>query len=374
MRVLVYAGNLRKGGGLQAGVRLVEEIRSHQGGGAEWLIAVGPQLACQIESVSVEERKYLNLVQLPPPGRSSVFRTHAAMSRIERDFDPSVTYSVFGPPMWFPKASHVCGFAKGWMLFPESIAWTHMPARERIVRKLGNEIRFGFMPPSWTYVVETELAAERLRALKKYRETRVTSVGNTFSVAFSDKMYEPRTAPHHPFVFLAISANYRHKNLGALVRVASLLKSRGHVDFQIHFTLPDRAFEEIVEGSPDASDVLVNRGVVTAAELPRIFETVDALLLPTLLEISTASYPEAMAAGIPIVTSNLDFARQACGDAAVYFDPLDDASIADQCAHLMNEPTLYRDVASKSKERLSTYPTHSEQFSAVMSVLQESSA
>jgi glycosyltransferase involved in cell wall biosynthesis len=51
------------------------------------------------------------------------------------------------------------------------------------------------------------------------------------------------------------------------------------------------------------------------------------LLMPTLLESYGNPYAEAMYHNKTIITSDLDFAKDVCGDAAFYFDPLDENSI-----------------------------------------------
>jgi len=68
--------------------------------------------------------------------------------------------------------------------------------------------------------------------------------------------------------------------------------------------------------------IVDNRGVVEASEIARLYASSDVLLLPTLLESFSTTYVEAMHFGVPIVTSDRDFARSVCGDAACYVDPL----------------------------------------------------
>lgn len=69
-----------------------------------------------------------------------------------------------------------------------------------------------------------------------------------------------------------------------------------------------------------ASNIL-NVGPLKQQELAGYYQHCDALFLPTLLESFSGAYLEAMQFGRPILTSDLDFARYICGDAAMYFDP-----------------------------------------------------
>ena len=61
--------------------------------------------------------------------------------------------------------------------------------------------------------------------------------------------------------------------------------------------------------------------------VPILYKQVDGMIMPTLLESFSATYIDSMALGVPIFTSDRDFARDVCGDAAWYFDPLNAESI-----------------------------------------------
>jgi hypothetical protein len=53
-----------------------------------------------------------------------------------------------------------------------------------------------------------------------------------------------------------------------------------------------------------------------------------------------------MSYNLPILTSNYNFAREVCGDAAVYFDPLDLKSIKNT---ILSLNTTYDSIKSSSK-------------------------
>lgn len=96
-------------------------------------------------------------------------------------------------------------------------------------------------------------------------------------------------------------------------------------------------------------------GPLAKEELPAYYSECDALLMPTRLESFSSAYLEAMHFGMPILTSDLDFAREVCGDAALYFDPLDPADIRDKVKRLLEEPGLGEGMKMRGKERLSSF-------------------
>jgi glycosyltransferase involved in cell wall biosynthesis len=58
---------------------------------------------------------------------------------------------------------------------------------------------------------------------------------------------------------------------------------------------------------------------------------------------------EAMLFGVPILTSDLDFAHAVCRDAALYFDPWDLNSIRDAILTLKNDPGLAQRLVTSGK-------------------------
>ena len=74
---------------------------------------------------------------------------------------------------------------------------------------------------------------------------------------------------------------------------------------------------------------------------PKLYNQADAMFLPTLLETFSASYPEAMKMERPILTSDLDFAKDICGDAALYFNPLDSYDIANKIKTINDRSHYY---------------------------------
>lgn len=61
--------------------------------------------------------------------------------------------------------------------------------------------------------------------------------------------------------------------------------------------------------------------------MPGLYHRCHGMLLPTLLESFSITYVEAMQYGLPVLTSDMWFARGVCERAATYFNPFDAADI-----------------------------------------------
>ena len=159
------------------------------------------------------------------------------------------------------------------------------------------------------------------------------------------------------FRLFYLTRYYPHKNLEAIVRLFSEHRESLH-DTVVFLTISAdqrpgarRLLRSICKHGLE--DCIVNLGPLPQHELAGYFNHCHALLMPTLLESFSGTYLEAMHFGLPILTSDLDFAHEVCGDAALYFDPWDVGSIKDAILRLKNDPYLGDDLVEKGQARLS---------------------
>ena len=130
---------------------------------------------------------------------------------------------------------------------------------------------------------------------------------------------------------LYLTYYYPHKNIEVFLPLARRIKEMA-LPYCLVVTLDAaqhsraKAFLNSIR-SEELQDVLINVGPVLMDNVPSLYAQCDALLMPTLLESFSGTYVEAMYHEKTILTSDLDFARDVCGDAAFYFDPLDSDSI-----------------------------------------------
>jgi glycosyltransferase involved in cell wall biosynthesis len=103
-------------------------------------------------------------------------------------------------------------------------------------------------------------------------------------------------------------------------------------------------------GSPDmdqTNDQLVFTGRLDDRSVVGLLKQASALLFPSLYEGFGIPPLEAMVVGCPVIASDIPAVREACGDAARYFDPFDPIGIADQMR------TIFDESAADRAERIS---------------------
>jgi|HubBroStandDraft_3_1064219.scaffolds.fasta_scaffold10006_2 glycosyltransferase involved in cell wall biosynthesis len=92
-------------------------------------------------------------------------------------------------------------------------------------------------------------------------------------------------------------------------------------------------------------------GYVPAAELADLYRGATVVVLPSLYEGFGLPAVEAMAAGAPLVVSDIPVLHEVAGDAALYAPPDRPERWADALARLLGDPALRRELAARGRLR-----------------------
>ncbi|MBR0851325.1 glycosyltransferase family 4 protein [Bradyrhizobium diazoefficiens] len=125
--------------------------------------------------------------------------------------------------------------------------------------------------------------------------------------------------------FLTVGSLTRNKNVGLAI---SAVQSLGRTDYPLVVV---GARNDRVFGQHDDSGT--DRNIIYAGRLPdeglaALYRNARAFLFPSLYEGFGVPPLEAMLFGCPVIASNIPPVREACGDAAWFFDPTDPAELA----------------------------------------------
>lgn len=213
---------------------------------------------------------------------------------------------------------------------------------------------------------QTPVAESRLRQTYGY-SGRTALLPNAVSVdsLAADGMPDKPVAlegAHHLLKLFCLTRYYPHKNLEAIVDMFVRFRQELR-DVLVILTIS-------ADDHPNARNLLrsidehgltssiLNVGPLRQQDLFAYYRHCHALFLPTLLESFSGTYLEAMQFGSPILTSDLDFARQICGDAAMYFDPWNVSNMKDILVEFKNKPEFASHMVEKGARSIRcTYQT-----------------
>ena len=92
-------------------------------------------------------------------------------------------------------------------------------------------------------------------------------------------------------------------------------------------------------------------GAVSDADLVALYNLAHALVFPTLYEGFGLTVLEAMACGLPVISSNASSIPEVAGDAGLLLDPTRDEGWADAIHRLLDDPALHAECRRRGLER-----------------------
>lgn len=243
-------------------------------------------------------------------------------------------------------------------IYPDSQVWKRIDFVSKVKEKIKLILFKTFLKYIDFFIVQTVTAKKRLSTYYDIR-TDILVIPNAIpSICFSDKIYQAEVNKFHyeSFKLLYLTYYYPHKNIEILIDVAKKIKENKK-NIKIFVTISPTQHKNVakflkkIEDS-NLEEYLINLGPIQYKNLPSLYQSVDGIIMPTLLESFSTSYLEAMCFGKLIFTSNLDFAIDVCGDAAIYFDPLNYNDIYNKVVDVYENEILKNTYIQKVKERI----------------------
>lgn len=233
----------------------------------------------------------------------------------------------FGDLVPICKCKLIYYFDWAYAVYPEHEIWNHMSFKSKLTRKVKMFQIQRFLPRATATIAQTKVIKKRLEHLLSIKNVKViNNAVNRNIVGDYNDFHFPSGVK-----FLYLTRYYPHKNIDILLDVANLIKKKG-VNFKIILTISAEQhinakcfLNKVKEKALD--NIIVNIGEVEHRHISALYDQVDYLLMPSTLESFSGSYVEALQSNTPILTSNLDFAHEVCGNAAFYFDEKKPTSI-----------------------------------------------
>ena len=100
---------------------------------------------------------------------------------------------------------------------------------------------------------------------------------------------------------------------------------------------------------------MIFTGYVPEEELPLVYNAADLFVYPSLYEGFGLPILEAMACGVPVITSNLSSMPEVAGDAGILVDPNDVNALADAMTRVLTDRVLRATLAAKGLARARSF-------------------
>lgn len=256
-------------------------------------------------------------------------------------------------------------------VYPTSVVWKKMNLKDFLFRKF----KLYLFTRNLRYInhVIAQNDAMKKRLIKYFRFKKISVVNNAVSLENLSRLSDKKIDLPNGKILTYLTYYYPHKNLEIFLKLARLIKDK-NLDYKIITTISAdqsngaKIFLQKIKNNR-LEDIIFNIGPVQMKDVPNLYNQSDALLMPTLLESFSGTYVEAMFHKIPILTSNIDFAFSVCGDAAVYFDPLDPQDILSKIESVIGNSCEIDSLVQRGSKRLLSFYSWEEAYNEYQKII-----
>lgn len=362
MIFLINASNLKQGGGVQVADSVCRELykyRQHR-----FIVVLSSSFADTLQAVANYPNAEAYTYDIRNNVKTLLLGRDAFLDGLEEKKKVDAVLTIFGPSRWRPRCKHLCGFARA-QLIKEVNPNVNASFRDRLTHAIW---RWGFRRSSDTFYTENQYISSMLPKL--LGDVRVFTVTNYYNQVFDKpELWKEKTLPDFEGItLLTISNAYPHKNLEIAAEAARVLKKE-HPDFRFRFVYSIER-EQLQADLSGIEEYFVFIGTVDISECPSLYRQCDIAFQPTLMECFTATYPEAMRMEVPIVTTDLEFARGLCGNAACYYSAINAEACAEAIYKVATDEKYRSWLTECGKEQLRKYDNYEERAKKLVDILE----
>jgi glycosyltransferase involved in cell wall biosynthesis len=184
----------------------------------------------------------------------------------------------------------------------------------------------------------SEFSREELVRHRVAPREKIEVVGCGVSPAFRPDAERGEWAAKRPYL-LTVGSRDPRKNVGSLLKAFALLPPALRRDLRL-LVAGGRSPLFAGEGMGEVPPGVELLGFVPDRALPGLYAGAEAFIYPSLYEGFGLPPLEAMACGTPVAVSSAPCLPETCGEAALYFDPLDPPGMAARIEKILSDSSL----------------------------------
>lgn len=365
MKFLINASNIRGGGGQQVADSICGMLYKYEQ--HYFIVVLNPNFKHtedrirHFENVKVFYYDIRKSIALLLSGRDKY------LDEIVEKYNINAVLTVFGPSFgWCPKVPHLCGYARPQLVLKDSPHY----ASYGIIEKLRLYfLKFLFKRASSIYYTENPYISNLVKDM--FDNAEVYTITNYYNQIFDqpEKWVEKQLPSFDGVTLLTVSTSNPHKNYPIIPLIALCLKKK-YPNFNFRFVLT--ISENDLDNIPDEIKAnIIFLGWTDIAECPSLYKQASIMFMPSLMECFTATYPEAMRMGVPIVTTDLEFASGLCEEAACYYNAVDAENAAEAIYKVATNHQYATKLVANGKKQLNKYDNYEQRADKLIAILEK---
>ena len=372
-KIVVNMTTLNQGGVLQRACSFISNIVEKKFDEFDWELYLSPTVKKEIDGHGIQ----LDVAsQVFPVSPAKNLKARKKISNALNACNPELVFTFAGPSYLRHQCLELMGVADGWVTHSDSHAFKSVPGyKHRLGLRLSSLYKLLWFRRSHLYTNQTQTGKNGIVRRFGVSPDNVFIIPNAladwYQIAESPKY---RSAGETIGIFY-FSGAYSHKRHDMLPFLCRELERRNEQNFQVMVTLPaDNPLTIKMMAKARQLGVesrIVNFGSVPVTRGMELYEQSHICFIPSVLETFSATYLEGMATRTPIVASDFSFAKEICGDAALYFSPNDPADAADKILKILNDRQLNKEMTDKGTQQLQNFPNVAQQMEMYRNVFHQ---
>ena len=191
-----------------------------------------------------------------------------------------------------------------------------------------------------------EISKEKIRVVHLGVESRFHPISNVEEYRLKNKLPSK--------MILNVGTLEPRKNLNTLISAFKKLKEKGLEDCKLVIAgdkgwLYKQIFKKIEDN--DLENEVLFLGIIRDEDMPMLYNCAEMFIYPSLYEGFGLPPLEAMACGIPIITSNTSSLPEVVGNAGIMVDPVDVNSLSEAMYNVLGDKELRRQMSKDGLKR-----------------------
>lgn len=361
MNLIINTVNLKIGGAFQRSISFLNELKNFNSN--TYHVFYNSDIGKQIDIDGFPDNFKFYFFDNSPASLRYQRTIIKEFNRLEKLIKPDVIFSFVGPAYWRPQAPHLVGFGVPHIVYDDYDYVKNYGIKTKVemaYKKFWTKYEANF------YVVQTEDVRNRLSKRLGVSIDKIFLVSNGIGKQYQNVVVTKGNSKEVKKLLL-ISTYRPSKNFGLIQDVIPLLEGDKFI-YEFHITIREDDYNLHFKGF---EKTIINHGHVKAKDCPDLYNSSDAMFLPSHLECFSASYPEAMKMERPILTSDLSFAHTVCGESALYFNNCDPVDTADKIKKLFHSKDLYDSLVNAGRAKLNDFDTSYQQAEKYLKICQD---
>ena len=378
MKILFNASTNNKGGALQTASNFIKEILKINDKKTTWFFMISPQIHNELKSFNMSTEDMIIIETSPSKNKEM----RKKLLEIENKIAPDLVYTMSGPAYVKFRSTHIMGCTHPYITNADLESYMILKNPMTIfLTFLKTVFQAYYFRKADYWIFQTDYSRKNFVRRMRINDNKTFTVSNTCGEHYlqaAKKSNENRIENKKKINIFVPSAAYPHKNLDIIPHVAYHMKqhfSSNKSKYIINFilTLPQDSTEmKHIFANADklnVKEMIMNKGPFRLSEGPGLYAQADILFLPTILEVFSGAFAEAMAMRIPIVTTNKFFIVDVCKNGALYFEPRNDKEASRQIINLIENPKFKDKLVNNASIVFKTIPTIEERTKKIVKIL-----